>query len=217
MAWWDWFLRPTPTRAVSTVEESTATDVVPEPSPDAPRVGTWSFERAPTPSEAVRDVSEVVRDKAAARADRPTFRAADRGVAPIAVPSLRERALTYRVDAAAAEPKVAADLWRRCVDLEPHDASAWYAYGKALFESERPTDAVGALERALACAPDDAVTLAALGFVTAALGDDDAALGWYAQAAARSPDTDTLHGLARAQEATGRHAEAAATRARLDL
>ncbi len=216
MAWWDWFKRSTTTRVVETEEIVPSVETHEAPS-DAPRVGGWTFEGPTTPTGAARDVCDVVRTKTAARADRPTFRVAERGVSPIAVPSLRERAIEYRLFAATAPPAQAANLLQHCLDLEPENSGVWYAYGRALFESERLGDARQALSRALTLAPGDAVTLAALGFVAQESGETEAALGWYEKAAAISPDTGTLRGLAAAQEAAGHHSEAAATRARLDL
>ena len=110
MAWWDWFLRSTTTRVVQngqiTADEAETSAA---PAPDAPRVGRYTFEGPATtsetpgtPADEVADVSAIVREKASARGDRPAFRAADRGVTPLAVPSLRERALEYRLIAAGA-------------------------------------------------------------------------------------------------------------------
>lgn len=228
MAWWDWFLRSTTTQVVQTEQVAPpGGGAKSQPAPDSPRVGRYTFESPAVTTESpgasvggLVDVSAVVREKASARGDRPAFRAADRGVTPLAVPSLRERALEYRLAATRAmptEPAGTVELWARCVDLEPEDPSAWYAYGHALFEAQRPADAKRALERSLLLGPDDPVTLGALGFVAMRSGEPEAAVVYCGRAAQRSADPETLRGLADAQDAAGLHAEAAATRARLEI
>ncbi len=217
MAWWDWFLRSTTTRVVETTDASPPPVA---PAPDAPRMGGYTFEAPTVGGEAAQDVAEVVREKAQARADRPRFRAEERGVMPVVVPSLRELGLERRLAALSAThapPTVVVELWRRCTEFEPDDPDVWYAYGQALFEAERPGDAHEALQRARHLRPDDPVTLGALGFLALAAGDTEAALAHLEAAAALSPDRDTLCALAEAQEAAGRSAEANATRARLDV
>ncbi len=213
MRLWEWFRRGAGPRVVET---SDAPAPVREETVEAPRVGTYSFE--PKPEAPPPDVAEVVRDKAAARPDRPGFRVACRGVEPLPVPSLFERLLEERAAAEAwmsSEPGRAVPHWSRVIELQPADVDAWYSYGHALFAAGRLADARFALERCIALAPEDALALAGLGLVLRQSGELEAAVERYGRAAELDPEPATLAALLEAQEAAGMADAAAETRVRL--
>ncbi len=197
-------------------------------SPEAtrPRFGGFSFEapstaagatmEAPTPPavSAAVDMAAAVRRKT-----RRKVRVSERGVGPVMVPSLREQALVYRMAAesrAHAEPRTSLELWKVYLELCPTDGDAWFLYGQCLLTTGHLDAAWGAFVETRRHDPTHGLAAGALGYLSAARGDHDDALRHYRDAVAlRGRCLDMLRGLAAAQDATGRVAEAAATRARI--
>lgn len=207
----------------------------PEPAPEAPpatgstspRFGGFSFEgprpassatvEAPAPAvetSPTADVAAAVRRKA-----RRGAKVAERGVGPVMVPSLREQALVYRLAAesrARTEPRTSLDLWKVYLELCPEDAEAWFLYGQSLLVAGQAEPAQHAFVETRLRDPRHGLAAGALGYISAARGEHDEALRHYRDAVALRPDClDMLGALAATQDAAGRPAEAAATRARI--
>lgn len=196
----------------------------------SPRFGGFSFEaprpasptsatvEAPAPaleSSPTADVAAAVRRKA-----RRGAKVAERGVGPVMVPSLREQALVYRLAAesrARTEPRTSLELWKVYLELCPEDAEAWFLYGQSLLIAGQAEPAQHAFVETRLRDPRHGLAAGALGYISAARGDHDEALRHYRDAVALRPDClDMLTALAATQDAAGRPAEAAATRARIE-
>jgi hypothetical protein len=212
-----------------------APSTAPPPAPDAPSMQGFSFEGPiiePPPlaegdTDVVRsmpqtesipervEVERVVRRKAAGR------RGVDvrsLGVGPVWVPSLREQAIGYRLAAAREEQNsVARDFYAAYLDLCPDDGVAWFNYGQILLGERRLEQAWGAFESAFESDPTDGLAAGALGYLSSVRGDYPGAVERYTRAVALRPGCrDMLSGLADAQLAAGRTADAARTRAEIE-
>lgn len=213
-----------------------APSTAPPPAPDAPSMQGFSFEGPilefePVPdgdTDVVRsmpaddqplpervEVERVVRLKAAGR------RGVDvrsRGVSPVLVPSLREPAIGYRLAAAReTENAVARDFYQAYLELCPDDGAAWFNHGQLLLIERRLEQAWDAFNRAAACDPDDGLSAGALGYLSGVRGDYVGAVNHYQRAVDLRPGCrDMLSGLADAQIAAGRTADAARTRAEIE-
>lgn len=201
----------------------------PQTGPVRPRFGGFSFEgpqptaarsatvEAPAPSATASptaDMAAAVRRKARAR-----VRVAERGVGPVMVPSLREQALVYRIAAesrARTEPRTSLELWKVYLELVPTDGEAWFLYGQCLLTAGRLDAAWAAFVETRRHAPTHGLAAGALGYLSTARNQTDEALRHYRDAVALRPQcVDMLRALAGAQDAAGRGAEAAETRARI--
>ena len=230
-AFWRRLLRPfgasgpeaAPDTTTATIGELPRT-----PPPDAPLLGRFSFvepprgaEVHPGPTAAMPTdagepgISEAVRKRVPRRR---SVRAADRGVAPLFVPGMRERAALYRLAAeqrARTEPEQAIALWKSYLELCPDDAEGWFVFGTCLLEQGRAAEAEGAFERTRSLEPAHAHAAAALGWLAGESGRIDESVRRYAEAVAHAPaDLALLEGLLEAQIAAGHEADAAGTRAR---
>lgn len=219
-------------RATTTtkVEDAPAPAVQP-PAPaaadGAPRRGGFRFEdpdagetslQAAAPPPPADDLAAVVRRKTEGR--RPGLRVADRGVAPMMVAGMRERAALYRLAAeqrAETAPDEALALWRGYLELCPADGEGWFVYGQCLADGGELDAAWNAFVEARRHAPAHAYAAAALGYLCQARGDLEGALRYYGQAVELADDAaPLLESLAFAQALSGREADASVTRARLD-
>lgn len=213
-----------------------APSTAPPPAPDAPSMQGFSFEGPILDLEPILDgdtdvvhsmprdeqpvperveVERVVRLKAAGR------RGVDvrsRGVGPVLVPSLREQAIGYRLAAAAeTQGPVARDFYQAYLDLCPEDGGAWFNYGQLLLVDRRLEQAWTAFSHAAESDPDDGLAAGALGYLSGVRGDSLGAVEHYARAVELRPGCrDMLMGLADAQVAAGRTADAARTRAEIE-
>lgn len=171
---------------------------------------------APTSAGRV-DVAAAVRRKASTRRG---LKAADRGVGPVLVPSLREQALVYRLAAserAADDPRSTLGLWQAWLDLEPTDGDAWFAYGQCLLQCGLLEEAWEAFSETRAHAPTNGLAAGALGYLAAVQGDLERAERHYRDAVALRPVCpDMLTALAETLERSDRPAEAVEVRERLD-
>lgn len=170
---------------------------------------------ASPPSSPTADMVAAVRRKAGRRGAR----VADRGVAPVWVPSLREQATVYRLAAegrAADAPETTLALWDAYLELCPEDADAWFSYGQCALASGRVEAAEGAFVEARRRAPTNGLAAAALAFIASARGKAAEAVRLYEVAVALEPDdVELLEALAAAHDAAGQLGEAAAVRAQI--
>lgn len=225
--------------AAESVEAAEVTAVEPRARGGAPRFGGFSFEvpavgdtRVEAARETVGEASTLVSpvsapssptaDMVAAvrrKAGRRGARVADRGVAPVWVPSLREQATVYRLAAegrAADAPETTLALWDAYLELCPEDADAWFLYGQCALASGRAEMAEGAFVEARRRAPTNGLAAAALGFIATMRGKAAEAVRLYEVAVALEPDdVELLEALAAAHDAAGQLGEAAAVRAQI--
>ena len=100
-------------------------------------------------------------------------------------------------------------LWSNVVRVRPAYWSGHYNLGLTLLDAGAVADARQALETAAQLNPDEAYVFAALGRVTAALGDPLAAIGYYRRALALQPDQlESLNNLAVVFLGAGDYAQA---------
>ncbi len=198
----------------------------PAAAESAPRRGGFRFEdpegsetslQAAAPPPPVDDLAAVVRRKTEGR--RPGLRVADRGVSPMMVAGMRERAALYRLAAeqrAETAPEEALALWRGYLELCPTDGEGWFVYGQCLADGGELDAAWNAFVEARRHAPSHAYAAAALGYLCQARGDLDGASRYYGQAVELAEDAaPLLESLAEVQAQSGCEAEASVTRARL--
>jgi hypothetical protein len=172
-----------------------------------------SMPSGPLPERA--EMERVVRRKAAGR------RGVDvrsLGVEPVWVPSLQEQAVGYRLAAAREqEPAVARDFYAAYLELCPDDAVAWFNQGQLLLVDRRLEQAWQAFNAAFKADPTDGLAAGALGYLSGVRGDYVGAVDRYTEAVVlRTGCPDMLSGLADAQLAAGRTADAARTRAEIE-
>jgi tetratricopeptide (TPR) repeat protein len=173
----------------------------PEAEPEPPGAVGLSPERA-----------RVGRGLGAQRADHVFGR-------PVAVPSIRETGLLYRLAAEASrdDPEQAARFYDAWLELSPSDPTGLYGRGRVLLELGLVEDALGDFEGAHSLDPGHAEAARAVGWVRASLGRFDAALEAYRAAAALRPDDPELLGeMAQLQRHTGDAEAAAETLARIE-
>lgn len=167
------------------------------------------------PSSPTADMVAAVRRKAGRRGAR----VADRGVAPVWVPSLREQATLYRLAAegrAADAPETTLALWDAYLELCPADADGWFLYGQCALASGRVEAAEEAFVEARRRAPTNGLAAAALGYIASTRGRAVEAVRLYEVAVALEPDdVELLEALAAAHDAAGQLGEAAAVRAQI--
>lgn len=170
----------------------------------------------PAASTPTADMVAAVRRKAGRRGAR----AADRGVGPVLVPSLREQALLYRLAAearAADEPETTLALWKAYLELCPNDAGGWFLYGQCLLTSGHLDAAWGAFVETRRRQPTHGLAAGALGYLCMARRDAREAIRHFEEAVALAPTSGEMHtALAEALEAAGFLVEAAAARARVE-
>lgn len=172
-----------------------------------------SMPSSPLPERA--EMERVVRRKAAGR------RGVDvrsLGVEPVWVPSLQEQAVGYRLAAAREEePAIARDFYAAYLELCPDDAVAWFNHGQLLLIDRRLEQAWQAFDAAFKADPTDGLAAGALGYLSGARGDYVGAVDRYTEAVTLRPGCrDMLSGLADAQMAAGRTADAARSRAEIE-
>ncbi|MCB9537922.1 MAG: hypothetical protein H6704_16840 [Myxococcales bacterium] len=225
--------RTTTTTKVEDAPEAPAVQAPPPPSAPAtaegaPRRGGFRFEdpdagetslQTATPPTPADDLAAVVRRKTEGR--RPGLRVAERGVAPMMIIGMRERAALYRLAAeqrAETAPDEALALWRGYLELCPTDGEGWFVYGQCLADGGELDAAWNAFVEARRHAPAHAFAAAALGYLCQARGDLEGALRYYGEAVDLAADdvVPLLESLAAVQTQSGRDAEASVTRARLD-
>lgn len=213
-----------------------APSTAPPPAADAPSMQGFSFEgpviEAESPvvdsdTDVVRsmpqaedvpervEVEQIVRRKAAGRRGVDVRRL---GVGPVWVPSLREQAIGYRLAAdRESQAGVARDFYAAYLELCPDDGHAWFSYGQILLGERRWEQAWQAFESAAESNPEDGLAVGALGYLSGVRGDYPGAVEQYTRAVALRPGCrDMLNGLADAQLAAGRTADAARTRAEIE-
>lgn len=170
----------------------------------------------PVDSSPTADMVAAVRRKAGRRGAR----AADRGVGPVLIPSLREQAILYRLAAEARavdEPAATLGLWKAYLELCPADAEAWFRYGQCLLAGGHFDSAWGAFVETRRIQPTNGLAAGALGFLCLARGAAGEAVRHFEEAVALQPGSvEMLEALADAQGAAGLGVEAAATRVRVD-
>lgn len=172
-----------------------------------------SMPSSPLPERA--EMERVVRRKAAGR------RGVDvrsLGVEPVFVPSLQEQAVGYRLAAAREDdPSIARDFYAAYLELCPDDAVAWFNHGQLLLVDRRLEQAWQAFDAAFKADPTDGLAAGALGYLSGLRGDYVGAVDRYTEAVALRPGCrDMLSGLADAQLAAGRTADAARTRTEIE-
>lgn len=170
----------------------------------------------PAASTPTADMVAAVRRKAGRRGAR----AADRGVGPVLIPSLREQALLYRLAAearAADEPETTLALWKAYLELCPGDAAGWFLYGQCLLTSGHLDAAWGAFVETRRRQPTHGLAAGALGYLCMARRDAREAIRHFEEAVALAPTSGEMQAaLAEALEAAGFLVEAAAARARVE-
>lgn len=103
------------------------------------------------------------------------------------------------------------DLIRSALEADPADAEAHAQHGRFLSRLNRDREAVAAAERALALAPNAAVTLDTIGVVLSRAGLHERAVACFGQAVAAEPSRASLHfNLASSLKFLGRFDEAEA-------
>lgn len=106
-------------------------------------------------------------------------------------------------------PADAETLCRRALDLEPGFVEARYTLGLALFDLERPTDAIREIEQAVRAGLDVAEAHVSLGRIYLAVGRADAAIPQLTLGVAKGPaQPEALLALARAYRIERRLPEA---------
>ncbi len=156
----------------------------------------------------------------AARASRPLTRGGistfSRGVLPMVVPSLGERAQVYRLSAtlrAKDEPERAMELWEACLELCPEDQDGWFALGMLRFEHGDMEAAGQAFEAARHGPMKNPLALGMLGYLATTRGEWRAAVDYYSEAVEICPTRiELLKGLLASQEAVGMPEEEERTR-----
>jgi Flp pilus assembly protein TadD len=113
-------------------------------------------------------------------------------LAPDAVPTLHQRALTLR--ALERIPEAEADL-RRAVELDPEDHESWLQLGRTLADLDRLVDARDALRRAVRAAPNHPLAHWDLGLVLRRMGEVQAGLAACKIAVDMTVDTEPLRPL----------------------
>jgi tetratricopeptide (TPR) repeat protein len=230
---WPLFGRGRTTTKVEDAREAPVVEAPPAPpappaAEGAPRRGGFRFEdpdagetslQAAAPPPPAEDLAAVVRRKTEGR--RPGLRVADRGVAPMMISGMRERAALYRLAAeqrAETAPDEALALWRGYLELCPADGEGWFVYGQCLADGGELDAAWNAFVEARRHARRHAYAAAALGYLCQARGDLEGALRYYGEAVDLAGDDagPLLESLADAQALSGRAAEASVTRARLE-
>ena len=224
---WRFFKRGSPTTEVVGEEDQSASETASGRA--APRLSTFSFQaisesraqelakegdtavETPRLSEPAADVTSIVRDKARGRRQ---FRAADRGVAPVFVPSIREVATCLKLEAEALgleQASAAQTVWQEYLTLNPRDVEAWFSYGHCAVLIEQDERARQAFQMVIQLEPNHGLAHGALGFVVARMGWLDHAIKHYQAAVNLRPGClDMLSELARLYERNGQ-AELAAT------
>ena len=225
-------------RSSTTKEVTTSEDVQKQPegpvvsNVGAPRMSAFRFEsgraspasapqdtavEAPAIEARGPDFATVVREKARRRRG---IRAADRGVSPVLVPSLRETSVRLRAIAghiSDRKPNEAAHYWRNYLNLEPGDVDAWFTYGRCLLGAGFDDDATAAFQRVLDLNPDHSLAWAGLGYVAERSESPAQAAECYARAVeADRTNVDVLSQYARVLETLGDVQAAAAIQEQLE-
>lgn len=204
--------------------------VAAEPPAGAPTVGSFAFDTAPPVPDLASDETESAeRDVPAERSTTPVAKGRRTGGArvlgrvaqPVWVPSLRERALVYRLGAEVrgeAGSEEALSLWRAYLELCPEDAEAHFATARHLLGVGRSAAAEEAFAEAWRLDPENGLAAGGLGHCANARGEPAEALHCFEAAVrARPKCVDMLTALGDAQTALGLEDAATATRQRLQV
>ena len=161
-------------------------------------------------------LADVVRERAVVR----RFKASERGIRPVFVPSLREDSTRLRLRADALQdqsPEHALQLWREYITLCPRDADAWFAFGQCALMSGLDRQAHRAFQMTIELDETYGLAEAALGFLVEKSGDLLAAKSHYERAVHLRPRClDMLKELVRVTAALGQAEEAEALRDTLE-
>ncbi len=213
-------------KSIAVTTDSPEGGSIVEPPAGAPTLGSFSFQNAapePTLDEPVEPpiegLAQALREKVAERRGGAGARVLGRVAEPVLVPSLRERALVYRLAAeirGEAGSETALSLWRAYLGLCPEDADAHFATARHLLGIGRAAAAEDAFAEAWRLDPLNGLAAGGLGHCAGARGEHERALGHFEDATNVRPDClDMLGALAHAQHALGQDENAAATEQRI--
>ncbi|MEH6591669.1 MAG: sulfotransferase [Halioglobus sp.] len=100
-------------------------------------------------------------------------------------------------------------LLKAATSLQPHNGRYWTQLARAYSQTEQADVLTQTLEQALACKPDDALSVDTLGVILSRLGDHARAEAYFKRSLLRQPNNpDFLFNLATSQRINGKLSEA---------
>jgi Flp pilus assembly protein TadD len=100
-------------------------------------------------------------------------------------------------------------LLKAATTFQPLNGRYWTQLARAYSQTEQADELMHALEQALACKPDDAMSVDTLGVILSRLGDHSRAEAYFKRSLARQPNNpDFLFNLATSQRINGKLSEA---------